>query len=154
MMFSTLMVSHALAGTELELPAFELQTTTGAQLSSSELQGKATLLNFWASWCAPCLAELPLLMELDQRLEGTEAQVLTINIDSRRPKVDATMKRLDLALLVALDPKGDVVAAFDPPAMPTSYLIDTNAQVVEVFRGALDDEQLQELELRMRKLVE
>ena len=146
--------AHAATAVGSDAPAFLLPTTADAQLGRSQLEGKATLLNFWATWCAPCLAELPMLDALSERLEGSDAQVITLNIDRRRPPVDATIKRLELSLLVGLDPDGAVVGLFDPAAMPTSYVMDKAGEVVEVLRGALSEEDIEALEGRLRKLAE
>lgn len=102
-----------------------------------DLQGKVVFLNFWASWCAPCRAELPLLDALHDELDPATSLVLAVNIDHATKLGERVVSRLSLDLPVVWDPETKLAAAYDPPKMPTSYLLSAEGTVVEVFSGEL-----------------
>ena len=114
--------------------------------------GRVSLVNFWASWCGPCRAELPALNALDERLDDSYA-VVTVNVDLENRRARALLTKLGVKLPVVWDPVGTVAAEWAPPAMPTSYLVDVDGRVVEVIPRGLDDAEIEALELRMRALV-
>ena len=127
----------AAAGPRVGQPAtpFELADATGAKVRLADLRGKVVLLDFWASWCEPCLKELPELEKLHQRLASKGVVVVGVNIDNQRQNAQALMAKFKLTFKVLLDPAGKVVELYDPPKMPTSYVIDADG----VVRGSLRD---------------
>ena len=114
--------------------------------------GRVTLVNFWASWCGPCRTELPLLDALDDRLSDDTFAVRTVNIDLHPNRAKAILERGKLDLSVVWDPKGEVVSAYDPPAMPTTYLIGVDGRVLRVYEGGLSHDDVKALETEMRGL--
>ena len=127
-------------------PLFDLPTPDGTIVSLSDYRGKPVIINFWASWCAPCLVELPLLDQLNIRLAEKEIPVIALNIDRQRGPALGTQRRLKLNLPVILDPKGIATAVYSPPALPITYIIDSNGRIHSVIEGALNEEQLSTLE--------
>lgn len=119
-----------------------------------EQPARVLLLNFWASWCGPCLEELPLLDALDQRLQtdAVGARVVTVNLDTRSRPAEAVVQRLELKLPVHYDPEGALVGTFDPAAMPATYLI-MDGQVEQTWIGGLEVADLEGIEARMRVLA-
>ncbi|MCP4918781.1 MAG: TlpA family protein disulfide reductase [Proteobacteria bacterium] len=119
------------------------------------VEGQVVLVNFWASWCGPCMEELPRLDALNDELvaEDVSARVVTIALDAQTRRADAVVKKLDLDLAVAHDPKGELAALYGVDSMPASFLIGPDGKVVESVPGSVDDEALEALEARMRTLV-
>ncbi len=99
------------------------------------LRGKVVLVDFWASWCAPCLHALPAYAELETQLASRGFVVLAISVDEQRVDAERFLQRRPVAIRLAHDPTGTWAKAFDVKAMPSSYLIDREGVVREVHRG-------------------
>lgn len=119
------------------------------------VEGQVVLVNFWASWCGPCMEELPRLDALNDELvaEDVSARVVTIALDAQTRRADAVVKKLDLDMSVTHDPKGELAALYGVDSMPASFLIGPDGKVVETVPGSVDAEALEALEERMRALV-
>jgi peroxiredoxin len=134
-------------------PDFALSDVDGQQVSLAAQRGKVVVLNFWASWCRPCLDELPLLDELHAKVAPIGGTVLGVNIDKQRAPALGVVTSLDLKLPVVFDPGSDVVAKYDPEALPTTYVIDPDGVIVETLSGKLTRDAVSALETRVRKLL-
>jgi cytochrome c biogenesis protein CcmG/thiol:disulfide interchange protein DsbE len=91
--------------------------------------GKVVLLDFWASWCSPCLQSFPWMNELQQKHGGEGLVVLAVNLDQDRKLADAFLGKTPAQFRVEYDPAGTVARQFDVQAMPTSFLIDRQGNV-------------------------
>jgi cytochrome c biogenesis protein CcmG, thiol:disulfide interchange protein DsbE len=102
----------------------------------SELRGKVVLLDFWASWCAPCQEELPLLDDMSTRLKSKGIEIVGLSIDENKADAEHFLTRKSSwALTLGHDPEQKVADAFKPPKMPTSYVIDRKGIVRQVNAG-------------------
>lgn len=102
----------------------------------SELRGKVVLLDFWASWCAPCQEELPLLDDMSTRLKGKGIAIVGLSIDENKADAEHFLTRKSSwALTLGHDPEQKVADTFKPPKMPTSYVIDRKGIVRQVNAG-------------------
>lgn len=117
-----------------------------ASSSQRDIAGKAVVVNFWATWCGPCRAELPLLDALNDRLDPTVAEVVTISVDTSSRKVDGMLARLGVDLPVFVDTQGTLAGQFEPPVMPTTYIISADGKVQTVVQGGLDEAAILEIE--------
>ena len=135
--------SPALAGQAANKPAaaFELASVSGQTVRLAELRGKVVLIDFFASWCEPCMKELPELEKLAQQLKGRDIVFIGINIDREKKNALELVNRFKLTFPVLLDPEGKVAERYDPPKMPSSYVVDREGTVRfvnEGFGGAAD----------------
>lgn len=135
--------STALAGQAANKPAaaFELVSVAGQTVRLAELRGKVVLIDFFASWCEPCMKELPELEKLAQQLQGRDIVFVGINIDREKKNALDLVSRFKLTFPVLLDPEGKVAERYDPPKMPSSYVVDREGTVRfinEGFSGAAD----------------
>lgn len=123
-------------------PDFTLQTADGGQVRLRELRGKVVLLNFWATWCPPCKAEMPDLNALHQ--EHGQARnfiVLGINDEEERPEVEAFARQNGIAFPLALDLDGAVTTdRYHVRGLPTSIIIDREGNIRDTWMGQISRE--------------
>jgi len=112
-------------------PSAAFQSLNGETVSLGDFRGQVVLVNFWATWCAPCVKEMPSLERLHAALEDEGFAVLAISQDRGGSGVVAPfLARLDLQLLpIYLDPKGVLARQFALEGLPTSFVIDRAGQV-------------------------
>ncbi len=117
-------------------PTFELPDINGKKVSLADFKGKVVLINFWATWCGPCKAEMPSLNNLYAAFKNEGFVVLAVSIDPSEKPVRSFVAEKGLTFPVLMDPEKEVYfdqyAAF---AMPTSFLIDRKGMIAEKFIG-------------------
>jgi thiol-disulfide isomerase/thioredoxin len=123
----------------LPAPAISFADLSGNTVSLSEFAGKIILVNLWATWCEPCLREMPSLERMQSRL-GDRITVLAISEDRGGSKiVEPFIGKLGLkSIKTYLDPKSGVERAFEVQGLPTSFLIDREGRVVGRVEGAAE----------------
>lgn len=131
----------------MPLPATELDGfgDDAPPVAVAGFLGTPLVVNFWASWCAPCVAEMPELQEMAEALAG-QARVLGVNY--RDPDHDAArafVDELGITYELASDPAGDFLNAVRGIGMPTTLLVDAGGTIVYRHTGILDQAQLSDL---------
>jgi peroxiredoxin len=124
----------------------------GKNLALSAYRGKVIYLDFWASWCGPCLTSLPLLEELRSEFPSEDFQVLAVNVDDDPDKARKFLSRISVNYPSATDPAGRIPEIFGVETMPTSFIIDRNGVVRHVQNGFHKSE-LDSLRSRIQELV-
>jgi thiol-disulfide isomerase/thioredoxin len=127
------------ASPPLPAPAVSFVDLAGTPASLSEFNGKVVLVNLWATWCGPCLREMPSLERLQSRL-GDKIVVVAISEDRGGSKtVEPFIGKLGLkSVKIYLDPKSAVERAFKVQGLPTSFLIDREGRVLGRVEGAAE----------------
>jgi cytochrome c biogenesis protein CcmG, thiol:disulfide interchange protein DsbE len=131
-------------------PDFTRTDLSGSTLSLSRYRGKIVLLNFWATWCAPCLAEIP-KFSLWQQTHGAEGlQVLGVSMDDDSGPVKRTLRKYGIAYPVVMGdaPLGELYGGV--LGLPQSYLIDASGRIVARYEGEPD---LNQMESRIKELL-
>ena len=131
------MVRAAEKGEIAPAVALPLLQDSGGPVLLAEYEGQIIYLDFWASWCPPCLVSMPIMNEIRNRLqdEGIAFEVLAVNVDSDpRDGIDFLLDS-PVDFVVLSDPKGTSPAAYGVRGMPTSYLIDPEGKIVMVHEG-------------------
>ena len=111
-----------------------------AFVRESAAADQGTVVNLFASWCAPCERELPLLLEVSQRTPGV--RWLGVASEDRRKDAEAFVERLQVTWPSVLDPPATTHIALDAIAMPTTAFFDADGRLCSVVTGELDAEQL------------
>lgn len=108
-----------------------------AAVSLASFRGKVVYVDFWASWCPPCLVSIPLLNELRNEYvnAGKPFEVLAVNVDSDPEDGIDFLLDEPVNYVVVSDPAGDTPRLYEVPGMPTSYLVDAQGQVRLVHTG-------------------
>jgi len=122
------------------LPEFSLKDLTGKPIKISAWSGKSLVINFWATWCAPCRREIPLLKTLAAEWAGRDLEVVGIAVDYRDKVQDfADRFKIDYPVLIGDQDALDVAAKFgmSSPAFPFTVFTDRRGEVVALFVGEL-----------------
>jgi peroxiredoxin len=118
-------------------PEMDLATLDGERVRLSDLRGKPVLINFWASWCGPCRAEMPHFQAAFEDHAGDGLVVLGVNqIESASP-VASFVQELDLTFPILMDSDGDVSAAYQVRGLPTSFFVDADGIIRDLFIGPM-----------------
>lgn len=122
-----------------EAPDFELSDLEGRVHRLSELRGKVVFLNLWATWCPPCIAELPSIEALHRRFRDSDLVVLAVSQDSEGEKAVRPMAmRFALSFPLLLDPEGSLSPRYGVTGYPETFVIGRDGRVVEHFIGPTD----------------
>lgn len=119
-------------------PALELPDLAGVTRTLDAWRGQVVLINFWASWCQPCLEEMPGIQRLAERMQGRPFTVIGVNVAEMQRRAAQAVARLGLAFPVLLDAEGATFHAWGGTALPTSALIDRQGALRYVGLGPLD----------------
>ena len=116
-------------------PDFTLRTLGGPNLRLQEQRGRVVLVNFWATWCAPCRQEMPHLSKLYDKYGSSGFVLLGVNVDDDTKNAVELATKLGLKFPVSLDSDKKVSRLYDLSAMPSTVLIDREGKVRFVHRG-------------------
>ena len=126
-------------GKGVSAPNFSLPDLEGKTVSLTDFKGKVVLLNIWATWCAPCVAEMPSMEKLYQELKGEDFELLAISVDEEGAEaVKPFMEKHKLSFPVLLDTKGEIKNLYQATGVPESFIIDKNGMIVEKIIGPRD----------------
>lgn len=124
--------------------ALKLTATDGSTLDLAAHRGRWVVVNFWATWCHPCLAEMPALSELDQRRQDIDVVGLAFD-DIAPDALVAFLKQHPVAYPIAQVSMDHPPAAFEPPAgLPTTYLLDPQGKVAKRFLGPVTPQEIEQ----------
>jgi len=119
-------------------PALALTDLDGKSWSLAAFKGRPVILNFWASWCEPCRAEMPSLELLQTRHEKAGLVILSVNYQEPVPKIRRFLETLPFSLPILLDREGEAAAAWTPRVFPTTVLIDRSGTARSSVIGEID----------------
>jgi thiol-disulfide isomerase/thioredoxin len=118
-------------------PDFSLPLTDGTSVRLADFKGKAVFLNFWATWCGPCRAEMPSMEALYRRYRNQGLEILAVNVQEDQRTAAAFMNQFGLSFPAALD-GGGVSRRYGIAAFPTTYIIDREGLIVSRIVGSID----------------
>lgn len=116
-------------------PAFDLPAAGAKNVRLADLKGRVVLVDFWASWCAPCKQSFPWMNEMQAKYGPKGLTIVGINVDKKREDADKFLVGTPAQFTVAFDTTGKVAEAFQPKGMPTSFLIGADGVVRAIHVG-------------------
>jgi thiol-disulfide isomerase/thioredoxin len=108
---------------------FTLRDINDKTITLDDLQGKVTLVNFWATWCPPCLEEIPSLNRLTQKMQGKPFRLISINYAESKTLVSDFLKRVNVEFPVLLDHNGKISAQWNVIAFPSTFVIGPDGKI-------------------------
>ena len=120
-------------------PDFMLTNPAGAPITLKQFRGKVVLLNFWATWCPPCVREMPSMEALYQKFRARGLVVVAISLDEQGAKVVRPfLEKYKLTFPVALDPESKISRVYGAGNLPSTFLINREGSVVAAAKGERD----------------
>ncbi|HEY3742231.1 MAG TPA: TlpA disulfide reductase family protein [Bryobacteraceae bacterium] len=120
-------------------PAFSVTTERGMTITPTSFGGRVLVLNFWASWCQPCVQEFGDLNKFAQEMSGQGVVVLGISADLSEKAYRRFLQSYQPAFETSRDPGGSIAASYGTFAYPETYVIDKDGKVVKKIIGVIDD---------------
>ena len=117
-------------------PDFDVITDSGRKMSVSNFGGRVLVLNFWATWCPPCISELPSLNAMAQELKGSGVVVLGISVDKDKAAYEKFLKKVKLNFETSRDPGADISTEYGTFKYPETYVIDRHGKIARKIIGA------------------
>lgn len=130
-------------------PDFTLKNLSGEEVSLSDYRGKIVMINFWASWCPPCRAEMPDMQKLST--ENDDLVVLAVDVEEDIKVVKEFIEKGGYDFEVVLDSKGDIYKTYLGNGIPNSYFVDKEGILLGKVRGAINFAQMNEILENIRK---
>jgi len=130
-------------------PDFELTTLDGKEVRLSDYQGKKVILNFWATWCPPCRAEMPDMQNyFEEQADRENVEILAVNLtteDRGIDKVQSFVREYELTFPVPMDTSGEIGSVYQAVTIPTSYILDTDGRVQNKIVGPMNETMIEEM---------
>lgn len=130
-------------------PSFSIVTDSGQQISNKEFGGRVLVLNFWATWCPPCIEEMPSLNAMAKQLAPKGVVVLGVSVDRNAAAYERFRKQARISFLTARDPGAEISSRYGTFKYPETYVIDSRGRVRQKHIGPrnwLEPEILQSIE--------
>ncbi|AMV17595.1 TlpA family protein disulfide reductase [Planctomyces sp. SH-PL14] len=128
------------AGTESALvgkpaPDFHLDLLAGGKFKLSESKGQIVVLDFWATWCGPCMQTMPLVEEAMAKFDPAQVRLVTVNLEEPAANVKAVLERHKMNVAVAMDQDGVTARKYEANAIPQTVIIDREGKIHRLFVG-------------------
>lgn len=125
-------------------PDFKVQTMDGKEVNLSDYKGKKVFLNFWATWCPPCKAEMPHMQAFYEE-QPEDVEILAVNLEESTEKAADFAKQYELTFPILMDADGTVAETYEVYTIPTTYVLNEDGTVHQKIVGPMDELMMQEL---------
>ncbi len=127
-------------------PNFALKTAEGKTVELKQLAGKVVVVNFWATWCGPCRAEIPGMLEIYSKYKGKGLEIVGISLDQQGfSVVTPFVQRMKIDYPVVVGDGGVVAAYGNFQAIPTTFIVDRKGNIVDEHTGSMSKEQFEKI---------
>ena len=118
-------------------PDFTVQDSAHS-VTLSQFRGKVVVLNFWASWCAPCIQETPALVAMQERMRSKDVVILGVSIDEDEAAYNRFLKQYGINFVTVREPNQNTARVYGPTGWPETYILDRNGVVRRKFIGPVE----------------
>ena len=118
-------------------PPISLNDASGQRLSRDDYRNKVTVINFWASWCRPCVEEIPSLNNLRQQMAGEPFELISINYAEETEQIQRFLQQVNVEFPVLLDTDGRESAKWQVLVFPSTFVIGPDGKIVYGLNGAI-----------------
>lgn len=132
-------------------PPLRLKNLAGKEITLDDFRGRAVIVNFWATWCVPCVAEMPSLQRLRDRMGPGGPEVIAVNLQENAARIQPFVERLGITFPVLRDHDGSVRSAWGVGVFPTSFVIGPDRRIAWWVKGEIDWDDAR-VESRLRSL--
>ena len=115
-----------------------LKDAYGNQIVKNDYKGKVTIINFWATWCPPCVEEIPSLNQLKQEMQGKDFELISINYAEDSKTIIEFLKKVNVEFPVLLDPDGEFAQKWNVIAYPSTFVINKQGKIVYGVNAAIE----------------
>jgi peroxiredoxin len=133
-----LAAGRLVAGTNEPAPPLSLRDLDGNEVRLEAFRGRTVVVNFWATWCAPCVAEMPSLARLRAALAPAGVEVLAVNLQENAARIRPFAERLGLQFPIVRDHDGSVTRAWGARVFPTTYVVGPDQRIALVAVGDIE----------------
>jgi peroxiredoxin len=119
-------------------PALELRELGGRTHRLVDYRGKVVLVNFWATWCAPCRDEMPSIQGLKERMKGKPFAVLAVNLDEPESRIRQFLSRMKVDFTILLDPEKRTARAWNARILPASFVVGPDGRIRYAVVGEIN----------------
>ena len=140
------------AGTGAPAPQLTLRDLDGREVRLDAFRGRTVVVNFWATWCAPCVAEMPSLARLREKLGESGVEVIGVNLQENAARIRPFAEKLGLAFPIVRDHDGSVAKRWGARVFPTTFVVGPDQRIALVAVGEIDWDD-PEVEARVRAVL-
>ena len=144
--FNSLTLIAATEAPDIKIPGLQ------GEVELSALTGKVVYLDFWASWCKPCVKSFPWMKEIKTRYQALDFEILAVNLDTDRKAADAFLDKIQVNFLIGFDPEGNTATSYQLRGMPSSFLIGRDGKIYATHIGFRDQDK-KKIELAIKQLL-
>jgi len=119
-------------------PTFALPALEGPPVDLEKLRGRVVIVNLWASWCAPCIEEMPALERLHRKLKDEGVVVLGVSADAEEKAIRGVLAKQPLTFTILRDPEGKMADKYHATGYPETFLVDKEGMLRETFIGPVE----------------
>lgn len=119
-------------------PPLALNDLNGKPVKLADYRGKAVMVQFWATYCPPCLKEMPSMMRLEQKLAGKPFAILAVNMGETEKEVRDFLKKLNVDFTILMDSDGKALADWKVFVAPSTFLVDAQGKIRYTLQGGAE----------------